>query len=269
MDYQYTIVNRLVRNHTHINIIKDLPRSGRPHVTSQHEDRALHRLVSHSQPALFWKTNGYQIMRNHLKSAGLKSRRVIKRPMLSGRHQPLRLAWWLARCCLNLRTWRRIHWSDESSFCFIKPMDKCDFGDRPYSGDSVMIWGVSLMIASWTWSPYEETGDQYIRDVLQPLVVHHFDNHPIAARTMFMDDNARPHRSMAVTAYLQSEAVTSLPWPAMSPDLNPIRACLGHARPSCTGIWTYCTDLLQLEAALHRYGRQHFCWCFCKATVMS
>ena len=37
-----------------------------------------------------------------------------------------------------------------------------------------------------------------------------------------MDDNARPLRSRAVTAYLQSEAVTSVPWPAMSPDLNPI-----------------------------------------------
>jgi hypothetical protein len=37
-----------------------------------------------------------------------------------------------------------------------------------------------------------------------------------------MDDNARPHRSRAVAAYLQSEAVISVPWPAMSPDLNPI-----------------------------------------------
>jgi transposase len=37
-----------------------------------------------------------------------------------------------------------------------------------------------------------------------------------------MDDNARPHRSRAVTAYLQSEAVTSVPWPAMILDLNPI-----------------------------------------------
>jgi transposase len=37
-----------------------------------------------------------------------------------------------------------------------------------------------------------------------------------------MDDNARPHRSRAITAYLQSEAVTSVPWPAIRPDLNPI-----------------------------------------------
>jgi transposase len=37
-----------------------------------------------------------------------------------------------------------------------------------------------------------------------------------------MDDNARPYRSRTVTAYLQSEAVTSVPWPAMIPDLNPI-----------------------------------------------
>jgi hypothetical protein len=47
------------------------------------------------------------------------------------------------------------------------------------------------------------TGDQYIRDVLQP-VVPHFDNHPLATRPVYMDDNARPHRSRAVTAYLQS-----------------------------------------------------------------
>jgi len=37
-----------------------------------------------------------------------------------------------------------------------------------------------------------------------------------------MDDNTRPRRSMAVTANLQNEAVTSLPWSAMIPELNPI-----------------------------------------------
>jgi hypothetical protein len=49
------------------------------------------------------------------------------------------------------------------------------------------------------------TGDQYIRDVLQPVVVPHFDNHLLATRPVYMDDNARPYRSRAVTAYLQRE----------------------------------------------------------------
>ena len=42
--------------------------------------------------------------------------------------------------------------------------------------------------------------NQYIRDVLQPVVVSHFDNNPLATRPVYMDDNARPHRSRAVTA---------------------------------------------------------------------
>ena len=61
-----------------------------------------------------------------------------------------------------------------------------------------------------------------MRDFLQPVVAPHFDNHPLATRSVYMDDNTRPHRSRTVNAYLQSEAVTYVPWPAMSPDLNPI-----------------------------------------------
>jgi hypothetical protein len=46
------------------------------------------------------------------------------------------------------------------------------------------------------------TGDQYIRDVLKPVVVSHFDNHPLTTRPVYTDDNARPHRLKVVTAYL-------------------------------------------------------------------
>jgi hypothetical protein len=83
------------------------------------------------------------------------------------------------------------------------------------------------------------TGDQYIRDVLQPVVVPHFDNHPLATRSVYKDDNDRPHRARAVSAYLQSEAVTSVPCPTMNLDLNPImHNCLGHVRPSYAGSGT-------------------------------
>jgi hypothetical protein len=39
---------------------------------------------------------------------------------------------------------------------------------------------------------------------------------------MFMDDNAMPHRARIVQHFLQQEAVQTIPWPAMSPDTNPI-----------------------------------------------
>jgi hypothetical protein len=44
-------------------------------------------------------------------------------------------------------------------------------------------------------------GDQYIRDVLQPVVIPHFDNHPLATWPVYMDDNDRPHRARAAVGY--------------------------------------------------------------------
>ena len=44
MGYHYTVVSRLVRKYTQTNNVKDLPRSSRPRVTSDRDDRALQRL---------------------------------------------------------------------------------------------------------------------------------------------------------------------------------------------------------------------------------
>ena len=88
----YTIVSRLVRKHTQTNNVKDLPKSGRPRVTSDRDDRALQRLVRRmpfatclvlKQHLLPKRRLSTKTARNRLKSAGLKSRRVIKRPLLA------------------------------------------------------------------------------------------------------------------------------------------------------------------------------------------
>ena len=127
----------------------------------------------------------------------------------------------------------------------------------PYGGCSIMVWGCIShdCLLDLVTIQGNLTGDQYIRDVLQP-VVPHFDNHPLATRSVYMDDNARPHRSRAVTIYLQSEAVTSVPSPAMSPDLNPIEhiwdmlGCHIHAPEHPV------QNIRQLEVALHREWQQ-------------
>ena len=41
----YTVIRRLVRKQTQTNNVKDLPRSGRPWVASDRDDRAMQRLV--------------------------------------------------------------------------------------------------------------------------------------------------------------------------------------------------------------------------------
>jgi len=100
------------------------------------------------------------------------------------------------------------------------------------------------------------TGDQYIRDVLQPVVIPHFDIHPLATRPVYMEDKAMSHRSRSVIAYLQSEAVTSVLWPAMSPNLNPIEHIWDILGSGIQVREPPVQNFRQLEAALHRTWQQ-------------
>ena len=65
-----------------------------------------------------------------------------------------------------------------------------------------------------------------------------------------------PHRSRAVAAYLQSEAVTSVPWPAMSPDFNPIEHIWDMLGRRIQAREPPVQNIRQLEAALHREWQQ-------------
>jgi hypothetical protein len=49
MGYYYSVVGRMARKHTQTNNMKNLPRSGRPRVTSDRDDMTLQRLVIQMQ----------------------------------------------------------------------------------------------------------------------------------------------------------------------------------------------------------------------------
>ena len=96
------------------------------------------------------------------------------------------------------------------------------------------------------------TGQTYRDNVLAPRVVPYFDNHALADRPMFMDDNARPHIARIVQHCLQQEVDQTIRWPAMSPDMNPIEHVedfigrkINQRNPKCQNIDELRTAILQ------------------------
>jgi transposase len=266
MGYHYTVISRLVRKHTQTNNVKDLPRSGRPRVTSDRDDRALQRLVRRMPFATSPVLKRHRLpnrrlstrtVRNRLKSAGLKSRRVNKRPLLVDRHWRTRLAWCLARRGWNLRTWRKIHWSDERRFLLhvtdgrtrVWRHKNTAYTPRniqptvPYGGGPVTVWGCishdcRLDLVTIQGNP---TGDQYIRDVLQPTsCCPPFRQPPTSYKACIYgwQHQASSFKSSNRLPPKRSRDFCSLA--SHEPRFESHRAYLGHVRPSYTGSGTSC-----------------------------
>ena len=168
----------------------------------------------------------------------MRARRPIKRPQLTLRHRHARFDRSHDHLGWTIRTWRRVHWSDESRFS-LRPTDgrervwrkrNTSFQDNHILGTTalgdggVTVWGCFSFDCKLDLYVLDGnlTGQKYRDNVLAPRVV------PISTimrwleRPIFMDDNARPHRARIVQHFLQQEAVQKIPWPAMSPDMNPI-----------------------------------------------
>ncbi|EFA02765.1 Transposable element Tc3 transposase-like Protein [Tribolium castaneum] len=90
-------------------------------------------------------------------------------------------------------------------------------------GGSVMVWAGIWVEAKTELFILQErslNANNYISDILADYVV------PFALvigpEFLLMQDNARPHTARCVMQYLQEVGITTLEWPAMSPDMNPI-----------------------------------------------
>ena len=64
------------------------------------------------------------------------------------------------------------------------------------------------------------TAVRYRDNILATQVVNFMHQH--GPGITFQHDSARPHTARVSTEFLQQQNIDVLPWPAMSPDLNPI-----------------------------------------------
>ena len=230
----------------------DRPRSGRPRVTTRRQDRVIclahlrdRFLPATSTAAVTPGRNNPRIsaptVRRRLREANLNSRRPYVGAVLTPRHRRQRLAWARQHLCWTRHQWHQVLFTDESRFQLDvsdgrirvwrrrneRYADVCVRQRDPWGGPSVMVWGgichggiTLLVVLDIQAGPGNGvTAQRYVDQVLRPVTVPFLAAHP---GMTLMQDNARAHTARLTTQFLQQNNVNVLPWPAMSPDMNPI-----------------------------------------------
>lgn len=179
---------------------------------------------------------GRDTVRNRLHEANLHSRRPLRCPPLSIGNRTARLHWCQEYQNWDANSWATVLFTDESRFGFHPDSRRTRVWRRSgnverlrhvqevhtYRGGTVIVWG-GIIIGGRTDLIFPNgflTAQQYLDSVVQPIV------RPFAGAVgenfHLMHDNARPHVARIVTNWLTNEGIDVLPWPAQSPDLNPI-----------------------------------------------
>ena len=135
----HSVIVRLKQRVNQTRSVKERQRTEKSLKMTPREDRLLKRFAR-QQPFSTtntlqsqWIVNGRisrRTVNRHLNSARFRASRPIKRLLLTIRHKTARLQWARDHMGWNIRSWNRVHWSDESRFCQIQLMATSVYGDR-------------------------------------------------------------------------------------------------------------------------------------------
>lgn len=222
--------------------------SGRRRATTDHEDRYI-RLTARRERTVTARTLqtrlrqstgtrvSDQTIRNRLHENGQRSRRRVVRLKLTRRHRAARLRFARDHSNWTMDNWRTVLFTDECKIKFFSDdrrvrvwrregerfVEPCIHGTDRFGGPSVMVWGGISLLGKTELVILDEgtvTAASYVEQVIQPHVI------PFSQRVgnsfVFMHDNARAHTARTTQRALTDANITVLPWPAMSPDFNPI-----------------------------------------------
>ena len=133
----HSIIVRLMQPFHQTGIVIDRPRAGRPRKTTSrggpaHIQTGATTLFSTSDALrgnlAFGGHISTRTVIRRLHHQGMRARRPIKRPQLTLRYRHARFDWSHDHLGWTICTWRRVHWSDESRFCYALPTVVQGFG---------------------------------------------------------------------------------------------------------------------------------------------
>ena len=243
----HSTVVRLEQRYNTTGTSADRPRAGRPRVTTAAQDRAnrLSHLRDRFQPATrtaaetigtHHRPVSARTIRNRLRADGIRPYRPYVGSVLTRRHRQARVQWCTAHRRWTLQRWSQVVFSDEKRFqCFRADgrervyrrrheqyADACVRQVNRWGGPSVMFWaGISAnQRTHLVFIEGNLNAARYRDEILDPIVLPFLER--VGGRAVFQQDNARPHVARVCADFLEENDVEVLPWPALSPDLNPI-----------------------------------------------
>ena len=213
--------------------VADRRRPGRPRVTNPRTDRFI--TLTHLRRRFQTATSSArqygiskQIVLRRLRQARqpIRPRRPYVGQVLTVRHRAARLQWAKRHFRWGRQQWPRVLFSDEPRFNLShhdgrirvfrrrgeRFADNCLIERDRFGGGSVMVWDgimgrrkTNLIVVQGNLN-----AQGYINQILQPEAA------------ILMHDNARPYVARICRQFLNRNNVNVLPWPAVSPDMNPI-----------------------------------------------
>jgi hypothetical protein len=176
-------------------------------------------------------------VRRRLRETELRPYVPATGPLLTPVHRRVRVKFAREHVDWDIASWSSVLFSDESRFSLVsndrgvrvyrRPGERyapCNIvGTVQFGGGSVLVWGgISLearteLVVKAGRALYAHG---YVTTIVEPHVIPFAPF--IGDQFVFMHDNARPHIAGIVRDYLEETNITTMVWPARSPDLNPI-----------------------------------------------